>query len=176
SNGKTFSFIVITPQFTYWPGGNDVQSVIDYCVSHYRVDQSRIYVTGLSMGGGVTWDYASMSTAAASRVAAIVPVCGASDGNLTKGKIIASAGLPVWALHNMDDPTVSVQNTIDWFNGINAPSAPIANPQMRETLFPAVGRGHDAWDQAYDPNYRENGMNVYEWMLQYSRGGSYTPS
>src|SRR5256885_12945628 len=49
-NGNTFSFIVITPQFTGWPGAQDVNQVIDYCIQHYRVDQSRIYVTGLSMG------------------------------------------------------------------------------------------------------------------------------
>jgi pimeloyl-ACP methyl ester carboxylesterase len=171
--GRSYSFIVISPQFTYWPGGNDIKSVIDYCVSHYRVDQSRIYVTGLSMGGGVVWDYASMSTEAAMRVAAIVPVCGALDGNLTRGKIIAGANLPVWALQNQNDPTVSSQNTVDWYNAINAPSAPVANPPMVMTLFPASG--HDAWTRAYDPNYKEKGMNVYEWMLQYSRNGSYTP-
>jgi hypothetical protein len=29
--------------------------------------------------------------------------------------------------------------------------------------------GHDAWTTALNPGYRENGMNIYEWMLQFSR-------
>jgi hypothetical protein len=28
---------------------------------------------------------------------------------------------------------------------------------------------HDAWTRATDPSYRENGMNIYEWMLQFKR-------
>jgi len=35
------------------------------------------------------------------------------------------------------------------------------------TLWPTGG--HDAWTQASDPEYREEGMNIYEWMLQYKR-------
>ncbi|MGZ5285646.1 MAG: PKD domain-containing protein, partial [Flavisolibacter sp.] len=38
----------------------------------------------------------------------------------------------------------------------------------KKTIF--VSTSHDAWSITYDPNYRENGMNVYEWMLQYERG------
>src|SRR5689334_16339804 len=56
-NGQHFSFIVISPQFKKWPTNDEVKSVLDYTVSHYRIDTSRIYVTGLSMGGGVTWEF-----------------------------------------------------------------------------------------------------------------------
>ena len=33
-NGQTNSFIVISPQFTYNPSASDVNSVIDYAISH----------------------------------------------------------------------------------------------------------------------------------------------
>ncbi len=57
--------------------------MIDFAIKKYRIDTTRIYVSGLSMGGGVTWEYAA---AYASRVAAIVPICGASTPNDTKAK------------------------------------------------------------------------------------------
>ena len=50
-NGQTSGFIVISPHFSMnWPVSGDIQEIIDYVVQHYRVDQSRIYMTGLSMG------------------------------------------------------------------------------------------------------------------------------
>jgi hypothetical protein len=48
--GVNHSFIVICPQFIAWPGAADVDAVINYAAQQYRVDASRIYVTGLSMG------------------------------------------------------------------------------------------------------------------------------
>ena len=75
SNGQTFSFIVISPQFKAWPSGSDVNDVINYAIKNYKVDTTRIYVTGLSMGGGATWDFAA---AFPTKATAIVPTCGAS--------------------------------------------------------------------------------------------------
>ncbi|HTL10258.1 MAG TPA: PHB depolymerase family esterase, partial [Chitinophagaceae bacterium] len=74
-NNQNFSFITINPQFKEWPQPADVNAMIDYAVANFRVDETRIYVAGLSMGGGATWDYA---VAYPNRVAAVVPICGAS--------------------------------------------------------------------------------------------------
>ena len=171
-NGTTTSFIMIFPQFVNWPGPGDIDAVINYAVQHYRVNTSKIYVTGLSMGGGATWEYAGNNSGYANRVAAIAPVCGASWPDPGRARIMAAANLPVWALHNQNDPTVSVSNTTGYVSNIN--QAPAPNPMARQTIFNASG--HNAWSQAYDPNYRENGKNVYEWMLQYSRSGSLSSS
>jgi hypothetical protein len=56
-NGTDFKFIVISsPQFINWPTSSDVNAVIDYATSHYGVNKNRIYLTGLSMGGGAVWN------------------------------------------------------------------------------------------------------------------------
>ena len=159
--GTNYSFIVISPQFVAWPSADDVNAVVNYSIAHYRVDTTRIYVTGLSMGGGATWDYAVKY---GSRVAALVPMCGASSPSTDRAHSIASTNLPVWAFHNQDDGTVSVNNTIGWVNDINAYNP---NPAARMTIWPTGG--HNAWSKASDPNYAENNMNIYEWMLQYHR-------
>jgi len=44
-----------------------------------------------------------------------------------------------------------------------------AVPAKYTELLPFGDNGHDAWTKATDPDYRENGMNIYEWMLQYHR-------
>jgi len=173
-NGQSQSFIVISPQFIDWPSPTDVSGVIDYVVSHYRVNTQKIYLTGLSMGGGAVWEYAGDNNTYASRIAAIVPVAGASWPEPYRANIIAQAKLPVWATHNDQDPTVPTFYTNDYVTLINQDGG---NPPARKSIF--VSTSHDAWTKTYDPNYREsiNGvsMNVYEWMLQYSRGGSNPP-
>jgi predicted peptidase len=161
-NDNNYSFIVINPQFKQWPQPADVNAMIDYAVIHYRIDLSRIYVAGLSMGGGATWDY---GIAYASRIAAIVPISGASWPTQDQCGNIARANLPVWAFHNNDDGTVGVGSTrriVDFINSFN-PVIP-----ARETIW--ENGGHDAWSKATNPGTKEcDGKNMYEWMLQYHR-------
>ena len=103
-NGKSFGFIMISPQFYQQPSVSDIDSVIDFCIATYKVDLSRIYLTGLSMGGGVTWDYAGTQAANANRLAGIVPVAGDIFPDSLRGRIMAASNLPVWATHNSGDP------------------------------------------------------------------------
>jgi len=169
-NGQTFRFIVISPQFQQFPSTSDIGAMMDYALAHYRVDQSRIYVTGLSMGGGLVWEYAGISLAIAKKLAAIVPICGASYpyGNLTKN--MADADLPVWATHNSNDPTVPYQNTVAYVDGINSFNP---TPRARLTTSPGGSSGHDAWTATYDPNSTLfDGGNIYTWMLTNSRAAN----
>ena len=161
SGGKNYSFIVISPQYKTWPLPEDVDAVVNYSVDNFRIDETRIYVSGLSMGGGATWDYASLY---AGKIAAIVPICGASFPNTGKAKNIADANLPVWAFHNEDDYTVPVSNTKDYISMINSFNP---TPPAKMTVWPTGG--HNAWTKAVDPAYKENNLNIYEWMLQYHR-------
>ncbi|HEU4471688.1 MAG TPA: T9SS type A sorting domain-containing protein [Flavisolibacter sp.] len=166
-NGQSHSFIVISPQMSGSDySGNSIHTLIDHLISKYRVDQSRIYLTGLSMGGGNTWVYAG-SAAGSTRLAGIVNICGNSPAYDGMVNTVAKANLPVWAFHNQGDGVCPVAYTNDWIRKLNA-YVPAMSPSAKGTIFPVSG--HDAWTKAYDPNYRENNMNVYEWMLQYSRG------
>jgi predicted peptidase len=161
SGGTNYSFIVISPQFISWPSFTDIDAVIQYAFTHFRIDESRLYITGLSMGGGATWDYAALQE---EKIAAIVPICGASIPTSDKAQSIASANLPVWAFHNEDDYTVSVNTTKQYITMINSFN-PI--PLAKMTIWPTGG--HDAWTKASDPAYKEDNLNMYEWMLQYHR-------
>lgn len=157
----TFQFIVLSPQFKAWPQPADVNAMIDYAEKTYRVRTSRVYVCGLSMGGGGTWDYAWNL---GKRVTAIVPISGASWPTPEKGQDIANDNIATWAFHNNNDPTVPSWYSVDYVNYIND-YKPITKAKL--TLFNASS--HDAWTKATDPTYKENGQNIYEWMLNFQK-------
>lgn len=159
--GENLSFIVISPQFKKRPDNEQVNGVLKYMVSKYRVDTSRIYVTGLSLGGGITWEYASQY---GNSIAAAVPICGGSWPDPKRAGRIATANLPVWAFHNADDKVVPVSYTRDYVNIINA-----NHPSVKAKYTIWATGGHDSWTKAYDPEFREQGKNMYEWMLSYKR-------
>lgn len=158
-NGEHFSFVVISPQFKKRPTNDQVNSVLKYMVDKYRIDTSRIYVTGLSLGGGVTWDFSAQY---GSGIAAIAPICGGSWPDPKRAAKIAGYNLPVWGFHNADDNIVPASYTKDYVNLINSHHPKVS---AKATIWPAGG--HDSWTKAYDPAYRENGRNMYEWMLTF---------
>lgn len=161
SGGKTFSFIVLSPQVKDRTTPEDVQALIQYAIAKLRVDTTRIYVTGLSMGGGATWKFAATY---GENIAAIVPVCGSATATEKNTGEIISKKIAVWAFHNEDDPTVPAQKTKDYITLINSINP---SPKAKMTLWPTGG--HDAWTKATDPSYKENKMNIYEWMLQFHK-------
>lgn len=159
----TFSFLVVAPQFKKNPSASDVNAMINYAVKNYRIDTSRIYVMGLSLGGGAT---AAFAAAYPTKAAAVVTMAEASGSkNAANAKGMASGTLPIWAFHNQYDPRVPSSNTVNLINIIKslAPFTPV-----KETIFQGVAE-HNCWSKATNPNYKEDGLNIYEWMLQYTR-------
>jgi dienelactone hydrolase len=173
-NGTQFPFILISPQLKNnngdWPSSY-VMEVINHVKTYLRIDERRIYLTGLSLGGGGTWwtaqDYPQ-------QFAAIAPVCG-SRNTPSKACLIAAENLPVWAFHGEDDPTVPEYRSRNMVNNINA-CTPTPSPLAKLTLY--AGVAHNAWDRAYAPNNTYHTPNVYDWMMSYSNisnGGNKLP-
>lgn len=166
SGGKNYSFIVVTPRFKEWPTSGDINAVLEYVLARYRVDASRIYVAGASMGGGVAFHFGGDFP---NKAAAIVPFAAAREIDETQAGRIAGANLPVWAFHNKKDQVVSVDSTLANIDAINAYNP---TPLARKTIWEESkfgGDHHDSWTRACDPAFSENNMNIYEWMLQYHR-------
>ena len=167
--GKTYSFIVLSPQFqnsTNWI--NDIQAIIDYAKKTYRVDEQRIYLTGLSLGGIMGWVYGAGTVAHGQQLAAALLVCPGASATAAQLKNLGSSQLPIWVTNNSGDPYNPASQAKGLVNAINA-AAP-APPKALLTIFNKSG--HDAWTATYDPSFRQNGLNVYEWMLSKSRGSS----
>jgi predicted peptidase len=124
-----------------------------------------VYVTGLSMGGGSTWDYSAVYGQVA---AAIVPVCGGTKPTSGLASAIASKNLPVWTLHSTGDAAVPVKWAQDWISMIDKNNPSIA-ANTKLTVWNSIGH-NSTWSKAFNPSTKIDGMNIYEWMLQYRRG------
>ena len=107
---------------------------MDYICETLPVDQDRIYLTGLSMGGTGTW---MLAMAAPDRFAAIAPICG--SGIYWNGGTIAK--IPVMVYHGDCDLAVPIENSIEMVRSINMNGG---NAQIK-ILY---GVEHNAWDYA----------------------------
>jgi predicted peptidase len=155
-----FPFILISPQC---PEGeiwsrDALLGLLDHAIKEYRVDTSRVYLTGLSMGGYGTWD---LGLANPDRFAAIVPICG--GGNLItpllvpSGKQRAFQTLAVWAFHGGKDPVVPLsesQRMVDYLKKLGV-------KEVKLTVYPEAS--HDSWTETY------NNPELYRWLLEHRR-------
>lgn len=167
-NGKWHSFIVLSPQcskkYGMWPTLY-VDAMIEYAEKNLRIDRNRIYLTGLSMGGGGTWKFASASLKNAKKLAAIATVCAPST--LSNGCNIASAKLPMWSFHATNDKTVNVSVITKSVNKVLN-----CHPSIKPKKTIWNSGGHYIWDKAFDTKHRYQSPNVFEWFLGYSRNNS----
>ena len=158
-------FVVISPQtsstfYNSW-GPALVNNVIDHVVSKYRIDESRIYITGLSLGGHGSWNYATQYP---DRVAAVVPVCGRGNVNLA----CKMEDVPLWAFHNEGDNTVHVNGTKNMMDALDKCAS---KADQKATIYPK--QGHNAWSNTYDLS---SGHDIYSWMLSHTNKRSSAPS
>jgi lysophospholipase L1-like esterase len=169
---SSFSFIIISPQFISWPSGGNVGAMINYAMNNYRVNPDRVYLMGISAGGGAVWEFASGSVANSNKIAAIIPFCGALAPSQALANNIAASNLPVWAFHNTYDGTVPVAYSRNWTSYINS-YVPNPNPLAKLTEFPTASSdpvvAHDCWSLVTLPSYKPQAINIYEWLLGYRK-------
>ena len=123
--------------------------LVEKLKSELPVDEERIYVTGLSMGGFGTWDAIQRSP----RVfAAAAPVCGGGDTALAE----RIKEVPIWAFHGDTDTVVKPQRSRDMIAAIKA-----AGGSPRYTEYPKTG--HDSWKATYA------NRELYAWMFAQRR-------
>ena len=100
------------------------------------VDVSRIYVTGLSMGGYGTWDLVMRRPA---WFAAAMPLCGGADDS----KVACVKDLPIWVFHGAEDTTVLPHRATDAVAALKA----AGSTKVKLTVYPGIG--HDCWTPTY---------------------------
>ncbi|OPA77572.1 phospholipase [Paenibacillus selenitireducens] len=152
--GEELPFIVVCPQCatnSFWPFENEsLITLLDNIVNDYHVDENRIYLTGLSMGGFGTWDLAMMHP---ERFAAIAPICG---GSIPGRDLSPLREMPIWTFHGDQDPVVPIQFTQMIVSGLEAMDA-----KVKFTVYPGVE--HDSWTETY------RNPALYDWFLEHTR-------
>jgi predicted esterase len=146
----------------------NVMSMIDQALLDFNVDPNRLYVTGLSMGGGGAWN---MLNRYDDRFAAGVPIAAVSpSGDFNPANLV---GKPTWAFHARDDGVVSPIATRNVVNAVlSAASAPLINYPAEnfstlEYRNDIVGINHSEWPVGghgiWGPVYSIPEM--YDWMF-----------
>lgn len=148
-----FPFIVVSPQCPFndmWVfHAADLRWLLEDIFTRYPVDQSRVYLTGLSMGGTGTWFTAARYP---DLFAAIAPICG--DGHRQLAERLTHT--PIWAFHGELDEVVLPERSKMLVGAVNQ-----LGGDARLTLYPDLT--HNSWTRTYA------NPELYTWLLQHQR-------
>lgn len=178
-------FIVVSPQnpaplysMTAYDAAR-LDTFFDYLLDTYAIDERRIYITGMSMGGYSTMLYLQHNP---DRLAALSIMPGiAATGEVPVCDLV---GQNIWVFHGENDT-----NPFSPFGPLNFVrqfrACPNPHPYPRATVY--AGAGHDVWTRTINPSlgmddavlttYNAGGtvaldpydIDVYTWLLQHDR-------
>ena len=118
-------------------------------ISEYPVDENRLYITGLSMGGFGTWDLIARYP---DLFAAAMPICGGGD----PAKAHLLTDMPIWAFHGALDNVVPPELSRDMIDAIRE-----AGGLPGYTEYPDMD--HFSWIPAYGDRF------ALDWMFSQSK-------
>lgn len=173
-NGTQYSFIVLAPNYI---GGGcgawDVDAVINYAIANYRVDRNRIYMTGISKGASLCYEYINGGIDFAKKIAAIAPLAPCTGLSWQGGTNVVQERIRVWGLHNPNDVVCLPAATTGSVANVNLqnPTTPVL---ATYTLTPTTWSPdpHDIFWIPYEPGYNtpeSGGKNMYDWFIQFSQ-------
>lgn len=201
ADGQTYKFIFASPQFnTAAPGfdagnGNlpaiQVDTVLGWLYSHYRIDTNRVYFTGLSAGGQtintyVDRYYADLSNAngnflpfnrkhnpaAYISMSAVIP----QNSTISSSSIadsVAKYGYGYLAFGSPTDTHGQNNLAVAYYLNSRHPGYTITmqytdpvTHQVTTWNGWAYTGGHCCWEQFYDPTFTIGGINIYQYALK----------
>ena len=149
---EKFEFIVIAPhciEDTWFDIFEQLKDFIQNMVCLPYVDQSRIYLSGVSMGGYTSWQ---VLMSMPNLFSAAIICCG--------GGMYWNAGrikTPVWAFHGLKDTVVFPEESLKMVNAVNC-----CGGKAKITLY--ENDDHNCWDSTY------SNEQVFEWLLTNKKG------
>lgn len=160
-------FVVLMPQTPgtdQCPTAAEVDSFLDFATEQYEIDESRVYLTGMSCGGVGAWEY--LATHGNEVVAAAVLVSAPALFAFEQAGC-ELGDVPTWSFHGDADDVVplgeGVEQPISELKACTDP-APV---DTRLTVYPGVG--HEAWNGTYD---LAAGHDIYSWLLDHQNASS----
>lgn len=144
--------LAVAPQspLDEWWDVDMLDAFTEEIIDELNVDDDRVYLTGLSMGGSATWELALRRP---QRFAAIAPIC----GRTAPSKAERLRHLPIWVFHGARDRTIPVKETERMVDALQS-----ADIDVRVTIYPKAF--HNSWTETY------NNPKLYDWLLRQERG------
>ncbi|MCA9047007.1 MAG: prolyl oligopeptidase family serine peptidase, partial [Planctomycetaceae bacterium] len=129
-----------------------VLELLDQLIKTHAIDEDRIYVMGLSMGGYGTWDLLARHP---EKFAAGVPICGGGD----EKQAAKIKEMPIWVFHGDADTAVKVERSRNMVAAIKE-----AGGKPKYTEYPGVG--HNSWTPAI------NEPEILPWLFSQKRAAA----
>ena len=175
-NRKNFPAIIIFPQCpeeSFWAAAKIDRSVQPYkidfdynaqptwplaaanelvkkTINEGSVDKSKVYITGLSMGGMGTFESVYRNP---DMYAAALPICGGGDVKNYDKRVAKTA---FWVFHGAADAIVNVKLSQQMVDKLKALKA-----EVKYSEYPGVN--HNSWDNAFAEK------DYLNWMLQHKK-------
>lgn len=149
--GRDYPFVLLSPQIEArqrWQPEH-LHGLLEAATERWRIDRDRVCCTGLSLGGGGTWAWASNFP---DDLAAIAPVCGFGNA----AAVCRARHVPVRAYHGDADDVVPLAAQQACVDALRA-----CGGNVHFTVYPGVG--HDAWVPAYEDSA------LVPWLLDQRR-------
>ena len=195
--GGNEAFIVLVPwkhkELEWYPSGQTTkqtgdlyqverqfpQYYVEAMIAHAKTLNSnldRVFLTGLSMGAGISWDYPSFADSTAEKIAGIVPVSGQpvyayrQSGGTAGICNIPEHGVASRVYLGESDPVIKRDSALRAQKHINDTCPDY--PRKKDSELKILPGAHDAafWNKVYDPNFGlgDTSLNMYQWMLAVS--------
>ncbi len=166
----SFEFIMVAPQHnSYSLDPKHLEQVLNESILKFpNIDQSRVYLTGLSAGGNTIYvSSLNINKELPKRFAAMVVMSGATQGiNKDNFPWWKEFKTPLWAVVGGNDPSYLGQNQLV-VNEVNKQVPGLASLTVR------AGVGHGGWNDVYNGSVKTtDGKTMWQWLYQFTRGGS----
>lgn len=168
-NAARFPAIVVMPQCPanqFWDATLPaIEGAMAQTTAAYNVDPECVYLTGLSMGGYMTWIWGALKT---DTFAALLPICGggdlddirrligakgpAVDFGTPEARLAKLATVPIWAAHGAKDSVVKPERSRDMVEKVKQ-----AGGDVKYTEYPNTD--HNSWDATYADD------DVIDWLF-----------
>lgn len=153
-----FPVVIVAPQHnSYSLDPANLAGVIKDMYLRFKIDTTKIYITGLSAGGrGSYGSQFNISSAFAKKIAAIVPLSGATQDIVKTNFSWTSA--PTWAIVGNNDISYRDQN-IYMVDEMNKAKPGIAKIDIRS------GVGHGGWTEIYNGTWKNAaGQTIWDFL------------
>lgn len=153
AEGKEFPFLILAPQNPHkkkWWNTRAVMQLLDTIIATNRVDTDRIYLTGLSRGGGAAWELAVQYP---DKFAALAVVCGMTPVPYASW---INKNMPIWVFHGTEDKSIPISESEDMVKRLEEMGYDV-------TFTRYEGVGHNAWVKAYTTE------ELYTWFMKQKR-------
>lgn len=150
--GRKIPAIVVAPQLAKGSWNPDkVLEVLEYVKKNYNVDESRIYVCGMSLGGYGTLHFAGKH---ADKITAAVAICG--GGNTSDGCTLST--IPIWIQHGDKDYIVPISESQKVVNAIRK-----CNEKAKLIFTIIKGGNHGSVENIFHQDA------MYNWLFEQKR-------